>query len=295
MRTESRPERSPATSTVYCSNIQADVALGRAVQHLARPGRTFDPRREPADTNGGWVATHEDVTERKRSDERIAHLAHYDALTDLPNRVLFHEQLDCALETIAGDEQLAVLYIDIDRIQGRQRFARASGRRRAAESGGRAPARLPRRHRFRRPARRRRIRDHSGHGAATGRRHRPGRAASTGQSAIRSTCAGQLLTTDASIGIALAPRDGTDLDQLLKNADLAMYGAKADGRADLSLLRAAYGCAGARRSGRWSWICARRSPTAGFELHYQPHGQPRRRPRSPAAKRCCAGTIPAAA
>ena len=41
---------------------------------------------------------------------------------------------------------------------------------------------------------------------------------------------GHLLTTDASIGIALAPQDGTDLDQLLKNADLAMYAAKADGR-----------------------------------------------------------------
>jgi diguanylate cyclase (GGDEF)-like protein len=43
-------------------------------------------------------------------------------------------------------------------------------------------------------------------------------------------CVGHLLTTDASIGIALAPADATDLDQLLRNADLAMYAAKADGR-----------------------------------------------------------------
>ena len=43
-------------------------------------------------------------------------------------------------------------------------------------------------------------------------------------------CLGHQLSTDASIGIALAPQDGTDLDQLIKNADLAMYGAKADGR-----------------------------------------------------------------
>ena len=50
--------------------------------------------------DGGWVATHEDITERKRSDERIAHLAHYDALTDLPNRVLFREQLDHALKML---------------------------------------------------------------------------------------------------------------------------------------------------------------------------------------------------
>ena len=40
------------------------------------------------------MTTLEDITERRRTEERIAHLAHYDALTDLPNRVLFHEQLE---------------------------------------------------------------------------------------------------------------------------------------------------------------------------------------------------------
>ena len=43
-------------------------------------------------------------------------------------------------------------------------------------------------------------------------------------------CLGHQVTTDASIGIALAPQDGSDLDQILKNADLAMYAAKAAGR-----------------------------------------------------------------
>ena len=56
----------------------------------------------------------EDVTERTRSEQQIAHLAHYDPLTDLPNRVLFCEQLETALKTVRPDEQLAVMYIDID-------------------------------------------------------------------------------------------------------------------------------------------------------------------------------------
>jgi PAS domain S-box-containing protein len=56
----------------------------------------------------------EDVTERKRSDERIAHLAHYDALTDLPNRALFREQLEQSLKRVHQGEHLALLYLDLD-------------------------------------------------------------------------------------------------------------------------------------------------------------------------------------
>ena len=56
----------------------------------------------------------DDVTERRRADEKIAHLAHYDALTDLPNRVLFREQIERELEKAAAGEQFALLYIDID-------------------------------------------------------------------------------------------------------------------------------------------------------------------------------------
>src|SRR6202043_3335535 len=60
----------------------------------------------------------EDVTERRRADEKIAHLAHYDALTDLPNRGLFREQVERELQRTDRGEQFALLYIDIDEFKG---------------------------------------------------------------------------------------------------------------------------------------------------------------------------------
>src|ERR1700712_1892018 len=79
------------------------TAAGRSIQVLYQPL-----------ADGGWVTTLEDFTERRSSDERIAHLAHYDALTDLPNRVLFRDRLERELRKISRGGQLAVFYIDID-------------------------------------------------------------------------------------------------------------------------------------------------------------------------------------
>jgi diguanylate cyclase (GGDEF)-like protein len=177
---------------------------------------------------GGWVATHEDITERARSDERIAHLAHYDALTDLPNRVLFGEQLDRALETVAQGEQLAVLYIDIDEFKGvndslghmvgDELLKAVSDRLRDCLTATDFVYRL------------------GGDEFAVIQTRVERLSATTDLVAqiyrrLREPyqCAGHLLATDASIGIAVAPNDGTDRNQLLKHADLAMYAAKADG------------------------------------------------------------------
>src|SRR6185436_6466685 len=62
---------------------------------------------------GGWATTMEDVTERRRVEARIEHLAHYDALTNLPNRTLFQRHAE-GLLLEAGGVQFAILYIDID-------------------------------------------------------------------------------------------------------------------------------------------------------------------------------------
>ena len=99
----------------FCNAIIRNVTLGKATRQLteAPGGRAIEIVNKPL-KSGGWVATIEDITERTRADQKIAHMAHYDALTDLPNRALFRERLEQALQAIRPGEQLAVLYIDID-------------------------------------------------------------------------------------------------------------------------------------------------------------------------------------
>src|SRR5205085_3807443 len=99
----------------FCNAIIHKVALGKATRQLteAPGGRAIEIVNRPLKA-GGWVAMIEDITARTRAEAKIAHLAHYDALTDLPNRVLLRERLEAALKAIRPGEQLAVLYIDID-------------------------------------------------------------------------------------------------------------------------------------------------------------------------------------
>src|SRR2546421_12492023 len=65
-------------------------------------GKTFKIRHRPM-PDLGWVATHEDITEQRRAEVKIEHMAHYDALTDLANRALLNERLGPALAHFHGD------------------------------------------------------------------------------------------------------------------------------------------------------------------------------------------------
>jgi diguanylate cyclase (GGDEF)-like protein/PAS domain S-box-containing protein len=210
----------------------------------------------------------DDVTERRRADEKIAHLAHYDALTDLPNRVLFREQIERELEKAVGGEQFALLYIDIDEFKGindslghhvGDELLKAVASRiktclkptdLIARLGGDEFAVIQ---------------------TTAGDRDDVVEFVTRIHEAIRQPhqCLGHQLSTDASIGIALAPQDGTDLDQLIKSADLAMYGAKAEGRRTHRFFEPAMD---ARAKARLTMEQDLRQAMVdgGFEIHYQP-------------------------
>jgi hypothetical protein len=84
-------------------------------------GRTMEIRYRPM-PDGAWVATHEDITERRKLGEKIAHMATHDMLTGLPNRVLFRERLDTAVATAqAGERGIALLMLDLNKFKADMR------------------------------------------------------------------------------------------------------------------------------------------------------------------------------
>jgi diguanylate cyclase (GGDEF)-like protein len=273
------------------SRILDNIAQGRIIIARTPNGRSVQITHR-AVPGGGWVTTHEDVTERKHSEDRIEYLAHYDALTSLPNRVLFRERIGGELGKLAPGEQIAVLYIDLDEFKsindslghpvGDELLKGVAARLRDCVRETDLVARL------------------GGDEFAivqTGVRQLSDVTDLVDRiyQAIRQPheCLGHQLTADGSIGIALAPDHGSDLDHLLKNADLAMYCAKADGRRTHRFFEPAMG---ARLQARRSLEMDLRRAIAdgGFEIHYQPVVD-LRSDEVTGARRCCAGAIPGAA
>jgi diguanylate cyclase (GGDEF)-like protein len=214
---------------VFISSVRRNVAIGKTTRNTIETGdgRLIQIFNQPL--KNGWLATHDDITERMRAEEQIRHLAHYDALTDLPNRALFHERLRQELAQATPECRLAVLYIDIDEFKtvndslghmiGDELLKSVASRLGACVEGSDFVARL------------------GGDEFAivtTGVKDTADVAelATRVLETIRAPydCLGNQVTSDASIGVAIGPQDGTDLDQILKNADMAMYAAKSAGR-----------------------------------------------------------------
>ncbi len=89
---------------------------GKTVTQSIAGDRTVAMSFEPM-PEGGWIAACEDITERRKAEDQVAFLAHHDALTALPNRMLFQQRLDQALVAAGSGKTFALHCLDLDRFK----------------------------------------------------------------------------------------------------------------------------------------------------------------------------------
>jgi diguanylate cyclase (GGDEF)-like protein len=225
--------------------------------------------RQPM-AGGGWVTLIEDITERRRAEAEIVHLARHDVLTGLANRAEFNARLDEASRRLKRNGgTLTVMMVDLDKFKavndtlghlaGDQLLSEVARRLQSTLRDTDVLARLGG--------------DEFAIIQEGGADQREGAAAL----ALRIIEAistpfdlnGQQVEVGTSIGIALAPENGVEPDELLKRADLALYSVKSSGRNDYRLFRnemleIVHTQQSAERELREAIAQAQ------FELHYQP-------------------------
>jgi diguanylate cyclase (GGDEF)-like protein len=232
-----------------------------------RDGRVVALHYQPM-ADGGWVTTHEDITERRRAEAELAFMARHDALTRLPNRTLFRERLEQAIATTRRHPGCALLCLDLDGFKlindtmghpaGDALLQAVAERLLSVVREVDTVARL------------------GGDEFAIIQvgLEAPHQAAILAERVIEVVgrafdVDGHKIQVGASIGVSIAPADGMSHDLLLRNADTALYLAKADGRGTYRLFEPEMD---ARVQGRRLLELDLRdalSDTA-FELHYQP-------------------------
>jgi len=195
-----------------------------SVSELA-DGRIIAQRKKKL-VEGGWVSTHEDITVRYRAEEKVKEMARSDALTGLSNRIEFKQRLEqCLAEARRRAAKYAVLYLDLDHFKvvndtlghplGDKLLQEVTARIKAVTRGSDTIARL------------------GGDEFAIIQRvsYIPRDAAYLAERLTASvgksyTIDGNDIEIGASIGISLAPDDSLDCDELIRNADMALYHAK---------------------------------------------------------------------
>ena len=253
----------------YVARLRDGIAEGKTFSQVVNlpDGRAFSVVNKPI-PGGGWLATHEDVTERQRSEDRIAHMARHDALTDLPNRVLLLEQLNHEIKRVKRGECLAVLCLDLDQFKsvndalghhiGDELLKLVGERLRGCTRELDIVARMG-----------------GDEFAIIMTQMEQAADAATLSKRIRNSVIkpyqieGHQIVTDISIGISVAPMDAVESAELLRNADMALYDAKADGRGTFRFFEPEMNTRMKVRR-ELEMDLRRALASERFELHYQP-------------------------
>jgi len=251
------------------SGLIAEAQAGRiGTRTIVQNGRSIRIVDQPM-KGGGWVATFEDITEWQQAQAQISHMARHDALTNLPNRTLFREELEQALRLVKRSDQLAVLCLDLDHFKEiNDSLGHPIGDALLMEVGRRLGECVT---------------DHDTVARLGGDEFAvvqfckdcdPSAVPLLASHIVERisepyTIGGHQLVIGVSIGISLAPEDGKNPDELLKKADLALYRAKADGRGTYRFFETGMDArAQARRLLELDLRAA--LPRKEFEVYYQP-------------------------
>jgi diguanylate cyclase (GGDEF)-like protein/PAS domain S-box-containing protein len=226
-------------------------------------------RRVTFDGCDGYLVAIVDITERRQAEARIAYMAHHDGLTDLPNREFYQERLREALvEAQTGNKRVAVLYVDLDLFKnvndsfghpmGDRLLRLVADRLRSQVRGNHLAARL----------------GGDEFALILTSDSSPNEASDFSTRLIEVLSDsydidGVEVVIGASVGIALSPSDGTTSEELMRNADMALYRAKSDGGGVHRFFEREMDRIAQKR--RDMEVDLRRAFANGeFELHYQP-------------------------
>jgi diguanylate cyclase (GGDEF)-like protein len=230
-------------------------------------GRTLSITHKPIE-QGGWVDTHTDITEIQETEQRLAHLAHHDALTDLPNRRRIRERIEELLLLSRKGTKFAVLCIDLDRFKPiNDAFGHQLGDELLKSVARRLRECVPKADTVGRMG--------GDEFVVVQESENQPHDASVLAAWICEVLGepfdfeGQKMVVGATVGIATAPVHGNEPEKLLRNADLAMYRAKSDGRGSFCVFAPEMDAF--VQSRRELEVELRQALELGrFELYYQP-------------------------
>src|SRR5215468_11471335 len=218
-------DRDPET---YVAAVLKTVPDGRTKLVNVPDGRIMSVTNRPM-PNGGWVTTHEDITQRSKAEAKVRHMARHDGLTNLPNRGAFEELMQLAIAQDGANALHAVLCLDLDRFKNvNDMLGHAIG------DGVLVAVTRRLRHALRESDVVSRFGGDEFAILQTGIDTRED-ASALAQRIIDAIAApfeidGHQVVIGTSVGIAVAPDHGDAPSHLLRNADMALYRAKANGR-----------------------------------------------------------------